>query len=378
MHRHPKKRSPGTQVIERKVLDTATGEWWRFNRYEIKDGAIRPAAGAQLEWYDPWRPFRETKKYKDVASPYQGLLQLVAKLEFPSPGRLSRLTGASQAAILEWCQKNGPLGILLARWEALTLAPEPIGDFDFVCTRYVRAYGQEVGTIRSQGDVGTWEPSVLLRGLDDVALVEESPEKTWRRFFPTVSRAKARRYQYPRPYTEEFCHLYAEPVFDFVLAARLFAGAINHVRACSDGDPQANNQALQSINLLRRPTSAIVHRNSKGDLEQIWETPSLLASFAEMFAQDIAYRRTTRVCECCQLPFVSSAPQARYYSSVCRQRQQKRNVRDKANQARSLRAQGEKVRQIASALGQDLPAREALACEAMMHLSSTLTREAPR
>src|SRR5947209_1503121 len=125
MDRHPKKRPPGTQVIGRKVLDTAAGEWWRFNRYEIKDGAIQPAAGAQLEWYDPWRPFRETKKYKDVASPYQGLLQLVAKLEFPSPGRLSRLTDASQAALLEWSQRNGPLGILLARWEALTVAPEP-------------------------------------------------------------------------------------------------------------------------------------------------------------------------------------------------------------------------------------------------------------
>jgi hypothetical protein len=355
MHRHPKRPFPGTQVVKRQVLDAASGEWWRFNRYEIKDGVIQPAPDAHLEWYDPWAPFRETKKYKDVPSPYQGLLQVVAKLDFTSPGRLSRLTDASQRTVLDWCQRNGLLGVLLARWEALTLAPQPSGGFDFVSIRYVRAYGQVVEQIRSKGDdVGTWEPNVLLHGLNDVRLVEESPEKTWRQFFPTVSRARAYAYQYPSPYTEEFCRLYAEPVFEFVLAAQLFAGAIKHLAECNHDNPDANKQALNTINLLRRPISAIVDRKPNGDLQQIWETPSLLASFAEMFAQDIAYGRATRSCQCCQLPFVSAAYQARYCSPRCRQVQQKRNVRKQTKEARSLRAQGQSIRQIASALGQDL------------------------
>jgi hypothetical protein len=139
-----------------------------------------------------------------------------------------------------------------------------------------------------------------------------------------------------------------------VLAAQLFAGAMKHLPVCNDEDPEANNQALNTINLLRRPISAIVDRRPKGDLQQIWETPSLLASFAEMFAQDIAYGRATRLCQCCQLPFVSSAYQARYCSPNCRQLQQKRNVRKQAKEARNLRAQGQTIRQIASALGQDL------------------------
>lgn len=58
----------------------------------------------------------------------------------------------------------------------------------------------------------------------------------------------------------------------------------------------------------------IIDRNSKGDLQQIWETPSLLASFAEMFAQDIAYGPLTRLCQSCQLPFVSAVYQGRYCS----------------------------------------------------------------
>jgi hypothetical protein len=340
--------------MERKALDSAAGEWWRFDRYEIKDGAIQPAPGAHLEWYDPWLPFRETKKYKDVPSPYQGLLQLAANLEFTSPGRLSRLAHSSEAAVLDWCQKNGPLGILLARWESLTLAPQPSGDFDFVSIRYVRAYGQQVYTIRSSGDLGIRNPSLLLHGLNDLDLVEEPPEKTWRQFFPTVSRARANKYPYPMPYTEEFCRLYAEPVFDFVQAARLFAGAIKHLAKRSLDNPDANEQALETINLLRRPISAIIDRNRKGDLQQIWVTPSLLASFAEMFAQDIAYGRATRLCQCCQLPFVSSAYQALYCLPKCRQLQQKRNVRAKAKEARRLREQGKNIRQIAHALGQDL------------------------
>jgi hypothetical protein len=108
------------------------------------------------------------------------------------------------------------------------------------------------------------------------------------------------------------------------------------------------------MNLLRRPIHAIVDRNAQGTLEQGWHTPSLLASFAEMFVQDVAFGRPTLRCQCCQLPFVSGAYQARYCSPACRQRQQKRNVREQAKQAKALRAHGQTLRQIAAALGQEL------------------------
>ncbi|MGI8959202.1 MAG: hypothetical protein ACR2IV_05470 [Bryobacteraceae bacterium] len=51
--------------------------------------------------------------------------------------------------------------------------------------------------------------------------------------------------------------------------------------------------ANHTMNLLRRPISAVVERNAKGSLEQGWHTPSLLASFAEMFVQDVAFGRAT-------------------------------------------------------------------------------------
>ena len=118
-------------------------------------------------------------------------------------------------------------------------------------------------------------------------------------------------YPYPPPYTDEFCQLYAERLSSFVHATQLFAGAVEHIASArSAAVSLASEQALETINLLRRPISAVVERNAKGALEQSWQTPSLLASFAEMFVQDVAFGRATRLCDCCQLPFVSGAYQA--------------------------------------------------------------------
>ena len=87
MHRQRKRQTAATQPIERTVFDAASGEWWRFDRYEIKDGVIRPAAGACLEWYDPWLAYRQVKYQKGAAPPYEDLLQLTAKLRSTLPDR---------------------------------------------------------------------------------------------------------------------------------------------------------------------------------------------------------------------------------------------------------------------------------------------------
>jgi hypothetical protein len=184
---------------------------------------------------------------------------------------------------------------------------------------------------------------VILHELGDLKLVEEPLDKTWRRFFPTVSRAQARNYPYPLPYTDEFCRLYAEPLGDFVKAVRFLAGAIRRLTA-PDGDGRATKDvALETINLLRRSNTPVLEEDGQGKLNQIWETPSLLASFAEMFAQDLTYGRTTRLCEGCQLPFVSSAYQARFCSSKCRWRHNKRKLRQKPKPATRRRGQGRRA-----------------------------------
>jgi hypothetical protein len=349
MNRHEIKPQP----IQRKRLASAQGNWWRFDCYEIKDGSIQPAAGARLQWYDPWEEFLKTRTSNDIQPPYQSLLRLARELHFTSQRYPDRVTKASQAAILDWCRVHGPLGVLLSQWEAITLAPQAGEADQFTSTRYVRAFGQSIQACETSGDVRGRKPSVLLHGLNDLDLVEETPDKTWSKFFPSVEWEKRNTYAYPLPYTDEFCHLYAERLSSFCNAAQLFAQAVDHVTSARAGRVDlGSEQALQTINLWRRPISAILEWNAKGTPEQSWHTPSLLASFAEMFAQDVTFGRATLLCKCCQNPFVSGAYQARYCSPACRQCQQKRNVREKAKLARSLRAEGQTIRQIAAALDQ--------------------------
>ena len=314
---------------------------------------MQPALDARLHWYDPWEEFIKTRTYKDIQPPYQSLLKLAAELQFTSQRFPDRVTKASQRAILDWCQEHGPLGVLLSRWEAITLAPQAGEADQFTSTRYVRALGQSIYEFESSGDVGRRKPSVLLHGLNDLDLVEETPDKTWSKFFPSVEWEKRNTHAYPPPYTDEFCHLYAERLSFFCNAARLFAQAVRHVASARARHVDlGSEQALETINLWRRPISAILEWNAKGTPEQGWHTPSLLASFAEMLAQDVTFGRATLLCPCCQYPFVSGAYQARYCSTACRQRQQKRNVREQAKLARSLRAEGQTIRQIAAALDQ--------------------------
>ncbi len=57
------------------------GEWWRFDRYEIADGYIRPATRATLLRCQPLADFqaiRAGRKQQD--SPYQSFLRLVNEL----------------------------------------------------------------------------------------------------------------------------------------------------------------------------------------------------------------------------------------------------------------------------------------------------------
>ena len=97
------------------------GGWCRFSRYEIRDGAIRPARNADLSWYDPWEIYRISEKDKGTPPPYQSLLALVWSLgavfvEAESRWRFDcgaeSLDLSEQNEILDWCSRFGLLGIL--------------------------------------------------------------------------------------------------------------------------------------------------------------------------------------------------------------------------------------------------------------------------
>jgi len=314
------------------------GDWWRFSSYRMKDGCILPDRGASLQWYDPWPSFQHTRALTIGQAPaatqpgYQSLMKLVHQLEY-IPGRRypDCLTPSSQARILEWCQQYGLLGVLLSRWESISLAPQRDDADHWAQRRYFRGFGQVVQVHETKGDVKGRKTSVLIHGLSDLTLKDESPATTWSRFFPQVGVSECDTFVYPPPYTDEFCALYGERLMDFCNAAKLLVRAMLHLGGNPpqiNGDPElAREQALDAINLLRRPVASVLDFEPDGSVNPRRVAPSLLASFADMFAQDLVYGRPTLQCTCCGTPFVSSAYQAQYCSVPCRLREQKRRLR---------------------------------------------------
>jgi len=73
-----------------------------------------------------------------------------------------------------------------------------------------------------------------------------------------------------------------------------------------------------------------------------------------MFAQDLLYGRLLLQCTCCTTLVVLGSYQAQYCSVTCRLRHQKRRLRVQMKNARTLRAQGQTLRQIAAWLDQRL------------------------
>jgi hypothetical protein len=65
-------------VGPRQAFDVAQGLWWRFDRYEVRDGCVRAARGARLEQYDPWDQYRAARDGDTrVDPPYAALVALV-------------------------------------------------------------------------------------------------------------------------------------------------------------------------------------------------------------------------------------------------------------------------------------------------------------
>ena len=98
----------------REPLKPLAGQWWKFTRYELKDGYIRPAPDATLSAYDPWS---EPPPGADTA--YASLANLVPRERDASDnGTVSPHTAA---AVLAWCQQYGLLGVLPQRVEKVVL-----------------------------------------------------------------------------------------------------------------------------------------------------------------------------------------------------------------------------------------------------------------
>lgn len=270
-----------------KSLKLNAGQWWRFGRYVLRRGVIRPEIATPCAEYNPWAGYEAAWGHRRVAgktAPYHSLIELADDYERGAQAGLKRR--ALEQRVLQWCAENGLLGVLLQRTLQVTLAPRWVkaqkgpadeqardlmakwrrnlkdtwgvsvppaaahtprsalvrvlthdvcvsGNWSRQRREFARALAPQSGVREGQlvddaDRPAEWPATgqALIRDLHGGPWTLEPLATTWGRFFPSVPPRAENSFVYPEPLSDEFWKLYAEPVDEFVEAAVLFRDAI--------------------------------------------------------------------------------------------------------------------------------------------------------
>ncbi len=219
-------------------------------------------------------------------------------------------------------------------------------------TTTVTAQPKQKGKIVSGAHWQSAARDVLIHNLWTGDWEEEPITTTWARFFPSIPAAKRATYQYPEPYGDEFWHLYAEPVADFLAAARMFKEAFDSAVLFKgseeiDDDGGRLMPTMGKLNALVPAVGPALVKLTDGGVEQRVVSPSLLGSLAIMAQQDLVSGRRIVRCanEKCRLVFVAVGYQTRHCSRQCAFVAEKRAYRARLKARKGkLRGPGDRPR----------------------------------
>lgn len=365
------------------------GNWWRFSRYEIRDGRICAPEKGEPKPYDPWSQYYASRSERGTNEPpYQGLMRLIRDLSLKpaTNGRRYSLDRSGERQVLDWCAENGLLGILPFRVCSVTLHPRwwrpltqeelrkervpeeyvgggqppegylPRGALVASQVRYITSTAmwwerilkidrsRPVVPGRDQpaglGDLVPAElvpsywptPGAVLRDLRGRDVREEPLSRTFTRFFIGVPPEETETYLYPRPGTMEFARQYCEPLDDFLEAAFVLRDVADTlllktpIKDMTKPEMDRLFSAKMTLEALVAPVSRGFRIAADETYEDYLASPSLFSSFAMMLFDDLIGQRLFR-CPSCGLVFASSAYQAEYCSDTCRRREYKRRWR---------------------------------------------------
>jgi len=296
--------------------------WWKFDRYEIEAGYIKPAVGSALARYAPWSLYKSPHGKDPIQRPYHSLLGLV--------GQKAELDHDSETAILDWCSEYGLLGVLLHRSESVSLPMLESGE-QLGLNRYARETAGWIAAKtldRDPAHAGAW-----VRQVGRFWSEFEPLDETWGRFFPQLSDPRA----IPPPFSDAFWNTYAEPLDSFLEAAQFLKRAVGQLSAIRDSrekleDKQRNfaggaQQLIHSLTITVRPMMYLTTRNRYGFA---WATGSLLSSLAMMALLDFTENRLL-MCRNpkCGALFTTKSVEAKYCSARCRGAVQMRKYRSR-------------------------------------------------
>lgn len=366
---------------------TLDANWYRFSRYEVRDGYIRPVEGARGRGYDPWEAYREARRggpgewRRPAQGPHEELLRLVDRLELrPAERSTLALSPESEAQLLAWCNRHGLLGMLPHCTIMATVHEEPRGEplhpsmvwslerqylwrgNRWAVLWHARSWMRHGETLvpfdphpeatpalslppppqrQPEGVLGlgrslppAWPrpQALVITDLTGGDLRLAPLGLTWGRFFPDVPSERRETFDYPLPLTKSFWQQYSEPVEDFVEGALALHRAARGLAASSEEERRGGHAALDA---LLAPVGVAA---AEEDGSLCWASRSLLATFAMMVDQDRRAGRRPLTCAVCGGLFLSAVDAARYCSETCRSTAQKRRWRKRQRRPRRRRA----------------------------------------
>ena len=375
--------------MAKKPVEIRSQLWWKFSRYELRDGYIRPARAAKLLRYQPWDAHWQARRHpgRKQQSPYFSLTTLVSDLG-ASPtvdGRLT-LNPFAEKKVLDWCDQFGLLGVLLQQTQHVVFPPRvventldddapPPWPATAVLEHYVRevptwkgvsSYSRPGGAVwDSSAITNFWEPvpeglpseslpdcgpltsdhplpaewpppHVLSRHITGQVWQHVSLEEGWFKFFPDL---RDHTKPTPAPLSDTFWKAYAEPLDLFLGGAALLKQAMeaSQIRRSVKGEDREDRlkqsiRAFPGEDALRGLVNAVApsfvrERQRPNRREGILLAPSLLGMFAAMLLDDLTIGKNIRRCAACPNLFASGAHAANYCSERCRWRSMKQRYR---------------------------------------------------
>ena len=333
------------------------GEWWRCSRYELVDKTIRPAPGATVSAYDPWKRYWATLEGRVSEPPYLKLTNLL--LDFPSPAEIrkgAQLSTEQEEGLLAWCSENGLIGLLPELVQSATFIGWehfPDGTTLPDATTFQRLGDKWIKFDRDPNKQNTWpeRSQVVVSRLGGTDVWFESVDQSWIHYFPWVSPEQADNYEFPLPLTEEFWRQYGEPLNLFVMAASSLAEIVRRLSTPNEGDFESvmygtmtEQKALHHLQAQVRSSSPSIHRMGNGTIMQQWRSPSLLCAMSLMLMEDLAGDLSLYRCPCGRV-VASSYPDTRYCSPKHREKYRKRAQREREKKrSKKVRRRGAAAR----------------------------------
>lgn len=310
--------------------------WWRFAQYEIRGGRICPARGADLVEYDPFAHSSQDRG-KRATTAYSDLFQALGQRS----ERRQMLKG--QEAALEWCGKNGLLGLLPhgVEWIAIPMGrlafdtvhvPTPIG--------WARRIVPLANLLRSADRPDRPPEARLKTSPTGEAATHTLNSEQWMQFFD-IGRRKKKHYFFAPPASAAFWRHYVEPLELFMAAARsLKQAAENLEKSRSATAEPARRWGERELNLLLTGVGVAVGWDANArSYQQVWTSRSLLGALALQLLEDLTAGRRLLACDVCGKGFVGAGANGRFCSKRCYWTSHKRVTRknERARKAASLR-----------------------------------------